>query len=384
LEPTRYNLSIKNITEEITKNCNSQKEKISAIADFVQNEIRYVAIEVGKNKWIPRNADITLTNRYGDCKDKSALMISMLGTIGIESYPVLVGSQKPIFIDLPSPYQFNHVIIAISTKNIENLEHLEKAVYKDCLLFDPTNPEIKLGELPISLYYSGAIIGSSNYPDFFYLDKTSPLDFMQMFECDASIDTIGNINAEIRLKYFNAFATTIEHTVKNFSAVELQEFFLELLGNDIPNIRIISLINEKKGDSLCINIQATSSDYVQKMEDTWVLKSQLLNLESLPVMKAIKRNFPIWLGGPKESRIKTSWKFPDNYSPVTISDSISSKIENALAEYNIEIKKNSAIVTGNTIYEGSLLDQDSYPNVIEYSKKIQQINNQVIVLRRTK
>lgn len=384
IEPTRHNPAIKNLTDKITTDCKSNEEKISAIAEYVQNEIRYVAIEVGKNKWIPRNAINTFGNRYGDCKDKSALMISMLETIGIEAYPVLVGSQKPIFIDLPSPYQFNHVIIAIPVKYIGSLDHLNEAIYNECLLFDPTNPEIELGELPISLYHSGAVIGSSNYPDFFYLDKTSPLDFLQVFECEAVIDSVGNLDTEINLKYFNAIATTIDYTLKNLSETEQKEFFLNLFENDIPNIRIQKMTNEKKGDSLCITFKVTSNDFVQKMDDTWVLKSQIVNLETLPVMKAKDRNFPIWLGGPQGFNVKTSWKFPDKYLPISKNNTIINKIENASAEYNLEINGNSALVSGSTIYEGSVLSKDKYSEVIQYSKKLKEITNQVIVLRRVK
>jgi hypothetical protein len=75
--------AIKVKVAELTKDLSSSKEKIEAIFDYVKREIRYVFIDFGKSGYEPENAKNVFKNKYGDCKDKSTLLISMLRAAGI-------------------------------------------------------------------------------------------------------------------------------------------------------------------------------------------------------------------------------------------------------------------------------------------------------------
>ena len=68
----------------------SQLAKMRALAQFVQRDIRYVAIELGIGGWQPHPATEVFAHRYGDCKDKATLMATMLREIGIDSYHVVL------------------------------------------------------------------------------------------------------------------------------------------------------------------------------------------------------------------------------------------------------------------------------------------------------
>lgn len=80
---------------------------------FVQGEIRYVGLDMGENSHAPHTPEVTLRNRYGDCKDKATLLIALLQLAGIRAEPVLVSSDKGHGLDLrlPSPYAFDHVVV---------------------------------------------------------------------------------------------------------------------------------------------------------------------------------------------------------------------------------------------------------------------------------
>jgi hypothetical protein len=74
-------------TRELTAGLGAQWEKIAAIAEFVQ-DIRYISIFMGAEKgggYRPRTAAEVLSCEYGDCKDKTTLMRSMLEVAGIRS-----------------------------------------------------------------------------------------------------------------------------------------------------------------------------------------------------------------------------------------------------------------------------------------------------------
>ncbi|MCZ8216370.1 MAG: hypothetical protein O9262_09045, partial [Cyclobacteriaceae bacterium] len=80
---------------------------------FVQDEIRYLGFESGLNAYKPHNPTKVFKQRFGDCKDKSLLLVSFLKTRGIDAFPVLVNTRlrKETKNRLPSFFQFDHCII---------------------------------------------------------------------------------------------------------------------------------------------------------------------------------------------------------------------------------------------------------------------------------
>ena len=82
---------------------------------FVQDDIRYLGIEIGVNSHKPRPPKETYATKYGDCKDKTMLLYAMLKALGIDSKALLVSTEldKGIIDMLPSPGLFNHVILQV-------------------------------------------------------------------------------------------------------------------------------------------------------------------------------------------------------------------------------------------------------------------------------
>lgn len=103
--------------EELTGGKTSRSEKIAAIYGFCAQDIRYVGVEYGDAGYEPHDAREIFRNKYGDCKDKSILLVAMLRAAGIESYPVLISTDDhiEIFEDLPT-LMFNHAITAVETE----------------------------------------------------------------------------------------------------------------------------------------------------------------------------------------------------------------------------------------------------------------------------
>jgi hypothetical protein len=131
----------------------TQLQKMQAIAEFVQHDIRYVAITLGIGGVQPHPAPEVFSHRYGDCKDKATLVRSMLHEIGVESYHVIINAERgAVTADMPAHNGFDHVITAvklpddmldsslIATMQIPKLGRI--------LFFDPTNDLIPFGQLP--------------------------------------------------------------------------------------------------------------------------------------------------------------------------------------------------------------------------------------------
>lgn len=88
---------------------------------FVQGEVRYTGLDMGQNSHAPNAPEVTLERRFGDCKDKTALLIALLEEVGIQADPVLVHTahREAIRTRLPSPLAFDHVIVRAKVEGQE-------------------------------------------------------------------------------------------------------------------------------------------------------------------------------------------------------------------------------------------------------------------------
>lgn len=100
--------------DDLVKGLSTPADKVNAIYDYVSKNIRYVSLSFGLGRYQPHSADDVLANQYGDCKDKATLFEALLAAENIDSYPVLINSQRKIDPDIPSPGQFDHVINIVS------------------------------------------------------------------------------------------------------------------------------------------------------------------------------------------------------------------------------------------------------------------------------
>jgi len=87
--------------------------RLLAALRFVQDEVRYTGIEMGPFSHMPNQPSLVFERRFGDCKDKSLLLATILNALGIAASPALVNTeaQHAIAEYQPSPYSFNHVIV---------------------------------------------------------------------------------------------------------------------------------------------------------------------------------------------------------------------------------------------------------------------------------
>ncbi|HEU4766652.1 MAG TPA: DUF3857 domain-containing protein, partial [Pyrinomonadaceae bacterium] len=108
---------IKVKAEEIIKGRATEKEKVTALYEYVAKNFRYVSLSLGQGRYQPHAAAEVMSNQYGDCKDKHTLLASMLAATGLRAYPVLINSSRKLDVDMPSPGQFDHVISAIPVGN---------------------------------------------------------------------------------------------------------------------------------------------------------------------------------------------------------------------------------------------------------------------------
>ncbi|MFP4348737.1 MAG: DUF3857 domain-containing protein [Desulfococcaceae bacterium] len=129
---------------------------------FVQDDIRYMGIEIGPASHQPHEPSRVLQRRFGDCKDKAFLLHKMLHAMDIESRPALVHTRYRHRIRdwRPSPNAFNHVILQTRVNGRTywmdptwsyqrgSLQHFTQPDYSVALVLDPETRELSAIEVP--------------------------------------------------------------------------------------------------------------------------------------------------------------------------------------------------------------------------------------------
>jgi hypothetical protein len=95
----------------------SEEARVERAVRFVQDDVRYLGMEMGPHSHQPHAPADTLRRRFGDCKDKATLLVALLRELGVRAWPALVATRtgRTLSERLPSMFAFDHVIVAIPT-----------------------------------------------------------------------------------------------------------------------------------------------------------------------------------------------------------------------------------------------------------------------------
>ncbi len=110
---------IQNLAKKITLGLTNRRDKINALFTWVSLNIRYVSDVVERGGLIPHSAAQILAVRYGDCKDHSTIMSTLLNAVGIDNTPALINLGNSYQIrSVGTVAPFNHVITYIPSEDI--------------------------------------------------------------------------------------------------------------------------------------------------------------------------------------------------------------------------------------------------------------------------
>lgn len=113
---------VRGLARELTAGMSSPRDRLDALTAWIRSQIRYVAVEVGIGGFRPSPSDETFERRWGDCKDKSLLLIELLREAGLAAWPALIrlDPDDRIRSELASPFHFNHLIVAVEESDLES------------------------------------------------------------------------------------------------------------------------------------------------------------------------------------------------------------------------------------------------------------------------
>ena len=319
--------AIKEKVRDLTQGLETTLEKVRAIYNFCAEDIRYVAVEYGQAGHEPHKATDIFFNKYGDCKDQAILMITMLREIGVEGYPVLIGTDDYLNLeeDFPS-VNFNHCIATVKLD-------------EDLVFLDPTCSTCSFGNLPAGDQERKTLI----FTDTDYKIKDTPLyparhnSVNRTLKIQISPDE--TIQAERRVATAGVYDASQRFWLKYSTEDAISESLKQAIQGITPASRLIEYDIENLDDlnkNVILNYSFSGREYWFKTSDLRIFP-QLAFLDTSIVAKHLRR-YPLDLGLPsiKETELDVilPQQFKLEYLPVNFKQS--SAWLDLSVEYNVK------------------------------------------------
>lgn len=314
---------IKQKAAELTASTPTQLDKMRAIARFMQQDVRYVAIELGVGGWQPHSAAEIFSHRYGDCKDKATLMSSMLSAIGVESYYVAINTERgSITADTPANQGFDHVIIAIKLPDGVNDASLVATVTVPkvgrVLFFDPTNEFVPFGQIGGYLQANYGLLVTSDGGQLVELPE-QPLNMNSITRtAKFTLDPTGKLEGSVEEMRMGDRAWTQREALRAVTSnTERIKPIESLLAGSLSNFHITkaSIVNLAHNDQpFGFNYTFEADNYAKTAGDLLLVRPRVIGSKSRGILETKEpRQFPIEFEGPVQDTDNFEITLPAGY-----------------------------------------------------------------------
>jgi hypothetical protein len=312
-----------------------------ALAQFVQQKIRYVAIEVGVGGYQPHLAEDTFRNQYGDCKDKVTLFRSLMKGINREVYPVLINADRGGLVsEFPSPLYFNHMIAAIPIGENEasGSAVIQHAELGRLLLFDPTDEKTPFGQLPPTLQGTQAVLIRSDRGFLIDTPISDTADNRLLRVGNFKIAADGKLSGDISENYWGSLSVRetnwlMEQTQDQWARNASRRLSRELPGNSIPKFVLTSL---NQPDNLQEMYLIEASSFVQPAGDLLLFRPAVFGVPGRLITQEETRLHPYQFSFVQSQRTNFSFQLPEGY--VVEAAPAPEELDLPYASYRSEIK----------------------------------------------
>src|SRR5215467_5335484 len=305
---------IKQRVADLTKTDASQMDKMRALAQSVQKDVRYVAIQLGIGGWQPHPATDVFSHKYGDCKDKATLLSAMLQEIGVESFYVSINTTRnAITPATPAIRWFNHVILAVrlpaSLKDPSLRAVLDHPKLGRLLFFDPTDEWTPFGALRGELQSNYGLLVTGDGGELVKLPQL-PADLNGVERtAKLTLSPSGTLTGDFVEQRNGDYGTQQRASLKSVSKDADRIKFLEsLISHSLPTFQITkaSLLNLNQPDQpFGYQYSLVAQNYAKTAGNLLLVRPRVVGINSSDLLETKEpRRYPVEFDGP--------WKNSDN------------------------------------------------------------------------
>ena len=315
---------IKEKVKALTEGKTTTLAKMQAVAYFLQHDIRYVAISLGIGGYQPHAAPDVFLHRYGDCKDKATLMRTMLREIGVDSYHVVISSERgSVTRDSPAHNGFNHVILAIKlpddVKDPSLVAVIQHPKLGRILFFDPTYDEmIPFGQIGGYLQANYGLLVEPEGGELVELpQQPSAMNGIERVG-KMTLDAQGVLKGDVEEVRMGDRASLerwrLRTATKDIDRVNSIE---SLLGSSLPGFQLThaSVVNFEHTDRpFGFNYTFRSDNYAKLAGNLMLVRPRVLGNKASGILETKEpRKFPVEFDGPSRDTDKFDIALPPGY-----------------------------------------------------------------------
>lgn len=361
------NDDVKALARKLRQQATSEQDYITRALFFVQNEIRYVGLELGVNSHRPRAPGEVLQKRYGDCKDKSLLLTTLLQLQGIDAWPALVSSvaRYSVMRNLPSPGVFDHVVTLV--------EFNGKRYWLDGTRLYQAG---RLDNLGIADFGYALVVGHRNQ-ELQRMYETLPIASLVEVEEDILADAFNQpVTLKIKSVYHGNAAEMRRYQFQTVPLDNIKRNYLEYFSRYYKNMSAESALTYE--DDTERNRFVVYETY--RIDDYWkrgnaLVQNKIFNLSYIEALKAPtvrQRQSPYYLGLPRRVNSVLRLHYPES---VTINlDETPVSIENPAFKYTYQDRYADGVYTHRSSL--NVLQKDVAVNDMDsFLRALDQIHN---------
>ncbi len=348
----------KNLSPELTSLADSlvqgtrtDEEKARKIYRWVQSHIKYVAFEEGLEGFVPREANLVCSRRFGDCKDMASILVAMLNHVKVPAYFTWIGTRSlPYdYTDVPLPIVDNHMICTIK-------------LGEEYIFLDGTDEGCIFG-MPASHIQGKQAMLSINASEYKIL-RVPVMDPQKSIYSDSTFIEVGEktVTGKIKIRMTGYYASSMR-TILNFrNQKEREEYFKGRFGRGSNKIRFSNWKVDHNEDHSQVWITADMElpDYAKKLGDEWYLNMNLFKFYEHQEIDYPKRKMPIEYEFQTASSYVTVVKVPAGYKASYVPKSQTFKNDAWGFVMQYETKANNVYLTQEFVTDRLMLQPDQF------------------------
>ena len=375
-------------SRDLTANAKTEWEKIQAIGRYVQS-VKYISIQTGVGRgggYRPHTATEVFAKSYGDCKDKANLMRAMLKVIGITSYPVSIYSGDPTYVrpEWPSPQQFNHCIIAIKiSSESQSPTIIDDARLGRLLIFDPTAEDTGVGDLPVHLQGSLALIDSKDIDSLVKMPTTTAEANLLDRQIEATLDQGGSLTATIREQANGQWGAGYRGELRGHSRPDYVKQIEGWVTAGATAAKVSKVDPRDNGaGQFDLDIEFVAPRYGQLMQNRLLIfKPAVVSRREALALTDSKRKLPVVLNSQAFSET-VRIKLPSGFGVDELPDAVN--LDTPFGSYatKYEVKNDELLFTRKLLQRAVTVPVDQYGAVRNFFEKIRAAEQAPVVLAR--
>lgn len=339
--------------KELTAGAPDLYTQLSRITGYIQKNIRYFIVVRGIGGWQAHYAGDIFRNGYGDCKDKTTLLISMLQASGIHAYYFHVNSERGV-IDPAEPSLIgDHMITAVELPEGENdprlMARVKAANSKTLLIFDPTDETTPIGLIRSDLQGGYGNISDGNDSQVLQMPILPPDSAGVTRNGSFVLASDGSFTGDVTDLFTGVDAARERSFLKENDQKDVRESLERGLDADLPGVNFKGYEFHQTGDldqPVRLDLHVSDAGYAHSAGPLLLVRPRVMGRDTRDVpdlMGDKTRSYPIEIGHPGCWRDSYDITLPAGYTVDETPDPVS--VDVGFASY-----KSSVAAKGNVLH----------------------------------